>query len=142
MANADGKATIIMHKEKRSCDDESIRRNEANPDFVALQTWCLQLELADPLDGLDQPRRLDGQGGADVAVGGPAEANARRRHDVRLFEDAAAQLGRRIAGGAGDPDVERGLWSAGRPSRSSSEPPGTRRGVPCTRPRIGGVRFS
>ena len=36
-----------------------------------------ELELADPLDGLDQPGGFDGQGGADVAVGGPAEAEAR-----------------------------------------------------------------
>ena len=99
-------------------------------------------ELADPLDGLEQPRGLDGQGGADVAVGGPAEAEPGRGHDVGLVEQPGAELGRGVALGAGDPDVEGRLGASGRPSRSRAcaETNASRRSL--YRARIGGVSVS
>ena len=50
--------------------------------------------------------RFHSERGTDVAVGGPAEAEAGGGHDVGLLEQAAAELGRGVALGAGDPDVE------------------------------------
>src|SRR5205085_2215405 len=68
--------------------------------------WLRPVQLPDPLDGLDQSRGFDGQGGADVAVGGPAEADTRRGHDVGFLEQPGAQLGRGPTGRARNPHVE------------------------------------
>jgi hypothetical protein len=45
-----------------------------------------QLQLANAINSLKQSGRFDRQGGADVAVGRPAEADARRGDDVGLVE--------------------------------------------------------
>src|SRR4051794_38077672 len=84
----------------------------------ALRRGLRQVIRAEPLDGPHQPGRLDGQGGADVAVGGPAEAEAGRGHDVGLVEQPGAEGARRIAPGTWDPDVEGRLGGRDVPAES------------------------
>src|SRR5208337_176397 len=81
-----------------------------------------QGELADAIDGLEQSRGIHRERDADVAIGGPAEAQAGGGHDIRLVQQSRAELCRCVAFGAGNPDVKGRLGSGHVPAEFLERP--------------------